>query len=54
MLVRLTKTGKVIQATAERAGRLVASGRAQYLAPETATLRAPERAVMPSLKGLRR
>lgn len=46
MLVCLTKTGKVIQVTAEQAGRLVASGRAQYVSPQTAVVRPRERAVM--------
>jgi len=45
MLVCLTKTGKVIQVTAEQAARLVAGGRARYVI-ETAVVHPPERAVV--------
>jgi hypothetical protein len=46
MLIKLTKTGKVISVTSERAARLVEGGRAQIVGPETAVVRPPERAVM--------
>lgn len=46
MLVKLTKTGKVINVTSEQAARLVEGGRARIVGSETAVVRPAERAVM--------